>query len=233
MSYLITLLFIILNQTTFNVKTITFTDWGVDYQPGYLYYILLFYLMIGFGFPLFHLLEKVKKDVEVNKKQVMYIVVGVCLTVIVTIFTDIVLPMMGYGIAALFGPPSVLIFLIFIAYSITKHRLFNIRVIAIEIVTFAIWITLLIRIFTAETQQDLYVSLGLLITTVIFGILLIRSTINEILQLEHIDKLTNELQKTYASVHQLNDALNRRIAVQMEEKPTVDKVWKENEQKTA
>lgn len=197
-SWVVTLFIILLSQTSLNVKSISFESWGVGYQPGILYMILLFYMLIVFGFPFLFLVKISRNQLNPNRHQARLILLGACITVILSIFTNIIFPFLGYGFASIFGPPTVLIFLLFVAYSITKHRLFNIRVIAIEVVIFILWVTLVFQIFTAKTHEDLAIRIAVLATSVIFGILLIRSTLNEIKQQEQIDKLSNELRKAYA-----------------------------------
>ncbi len=213
-SSVITLVIVLLSQTDYNVGNISFESWGVSYGPGILYILLLFYMLGVFGFSFFHLFIISREPKNQKRHQARSILLGACITVTLSIFTNIVFPFMGYGIASIFGPPTVLIFLLFIAYSITRHRLFNIRVITIELVTFGLWAIILIRTLLAETRQEMFIEGGLLIVTVIFGIMLIRSALQEIKQRERIEKLADDLQKTYASVKELNENLELKVAEQ-------------------
>jgi uncharacterized membrane protein len=149
------------------------------------------------------------KDTE-NKRRLKNIFIGALITLAVTAFTSTILP----GLYSMFLFSSLdsigfLIFLLFIAYSITRHHLFNIRVIAIEVVTFGLWATLLVRILLATTRQEILTEAGLLAISIIFGILLIRSTLNEIKQQEHIEKLSDELRKAYA--HQIENSAHTNV----------------------
>jgi len=216
-SYVVTAIIVLLSQTTFNVKSISLESWGVDYEPGILYLVLLCYLLIAFGFSFFHLFKISQKTKDETGQQARLILIGACITLILSLFTNIVFPFLGYGFFNTFGPTTVLIFLSFIAYSITKHHLFNIRVIAIELVTFGLWMTILVRTFLAETRQEMAIEIGLLAITVIFGIMLIQSTMHEIKQREHIEKLAKDLQKAYKSVDDTNKNLEHKVAEQTQE----------------
>lgn len=196
-SCVITLTIILLSQTSLNVKSISFETWGIDYQPGILYLILFCYLLTAFSFSFFHLLKISSKSEGAKGYQARLILIGACITLIFSLFTNVVLPFLGCGLLHSFGPTSVLIFLSFIAYSITRHHLFNIKVIAIELVTFCLWTIIFIRIIMANTQQERLFECGLLIIMIIFGIMLIRSTLHDVKQREYIDKLSRDLKDTY------------------------------------
>ena len=97
----------------------------------------------------------------------------------------------------LLDAPSFIFFVGFTGYAITKHHLFDVRVIATELLTFAIWLILLIRTFLSVTPQDIAFNGAILIFVVFFGILLIRSVIREVGQREKIEKLAKDIEKAY------------------------------------
>jgi len=99
---------------------------------------------------------------------------------------------------------GLLFFLFFIAYSITKQHLFNIKVIATELITFVLWIFILIRGLIAENLQEMLVEGILLIVTIVVGILLIRSVIREVQQREKIQLLATDLEKANVRLTELD-----------------------------
>ncbi|MEK7609742.1 MAG: histidine kinase N-terminal 7TM domain-containing protein [Patescibacteria group bacterium] len=216
-AYLITSIIILLSQTSLNIKSISFESWGVGYKPGILYIILLFYMLIVFGFSFSHLFI-ISRDYKNPKRyQAKFVLLGACVTVILSILTNIVFPFLGYGFVSMFGPTTILIFLTFIAYSITRHHLFNIRVITIELITFGLWTIILIRTLLANTLQERLIEGGLLVVTVVFGIMLIRSALKEIGQREHIEQLARDLEYAYAEVKDLNEHLEMKVTEQTKE----------------
>lgn len=96
-------------------------------------------------------------------------------------------------------PPYPIVFFTFypliITYAILRHRLFSIKVITTEIVTFAIWIVLLFRMLLATEQQEQIIDLSILLCTLVLGIFLIRSVYREVEQRERIEVLATELER--------------------------------------
>lgn len=204
-SCVITLILIILNQTNLNIKNISFESWGVDYKPGVFYIILLFYMVLVFGFSLFNILKIILNYKNPHKNQAKFIFIGACITIILAIFTNIICPFLDYGYFNIFGPSTVLIFLLFVAYSITRHNLFNIKVITIEVITVSLWFTILMRTLLAKTLQEKLIEGGILALTLLFGIILINSTLHEFTQRRRIEELTAKLQESYDSIKKLEE----------------------------
>ena len=174
-----------------------------EFGWGLLLYTV-FYFILGFLI-IFKLYRARKESADVkNKKIFRNVYYGALITLLVTFVSSFMLPFFSIFPFGGIDNAGFLIFLLFIAYSITRHHLFNIKVIAIELVTFGLWITILIRILTAGTLQEALIEGVLLVITVAFGIMLIRSTLHEIRQRERIEKLSNELQKAYASLNMVS-----------------------------
>lgn len=92
-----------------------------------------------------------------------------------------------------FGNYFILAYIFFISYSILKYSLFNLKVIATELLIYAIWIFLAARILLANTWSGRLTDGGLFLAMVILGILLIKSVRKEVKQREHIEKLAKDL----------------------------------------
>lgn len=127
--------------------------------------------------------------------QYLSVFYGALTTLFITAFASFILP--AFSIFSLSGIDCIgfLFFLSFIAYSITKHHLFNIKVIATELITFALWMFILIRTIIADNTQDMIIEGSLLLLTIIVGIILIRSVLKEVSQREKIELLATDLQK--------------------------------------
>lgn len=163
--------------------------------PGIgLFVYTLFYLAAAVGI-LYKLFIAQKYADGERKIQLNYVFYGALFTLTITAFTSFILPV--FSIFSLSGLDSIgfLVFLSFIALSITKGHLFNIKVITTEIITFALWIIILIRTIIADNIQEMLVEGGMLIITIIFGIFLIKSVIHEVNQRERIEKLATDLKK--------------------------------------
>jgi sensor histidine kinase YesM len=119
----------------------------------------------------------------------------------------IILPRFDYFDLNWAGPLTQIFWLPIMAYSIIKHRLFNTKIIAIEIVTFILWSIILLRTFLARNVHEILIELVLLMVTVIFSILLIRSMFREQEQREIIERLSGNLKAAYANIKELNESL--------------------------
>ena len=139
-----------------------------------------------------------KKSDFVKKTQLNYTLCGILLYSGFGMIFSFILPIFfnNYDFTLL-DAPSFIFFVGFTGYAITKHHLFDVRVIATELLTFAIWLILLIRTFLSVTPQDIAFNGAILIFVVFFGILLIRSVIREVGQREKIEKLAKDIEKAY------------------------------------
>lgn len=108
---------------------------------------------------------------------------------------------------------SVTLGLFFFGYAAIKHGLFNIRVIAAELLIFIIWIFLLIQTVLAETFQQKIVNGSLLILVVGFGVLLIRSVFREVRSKEEIQNLAIKLEAANTELTKLDAAKSEFISI--------------------
>jgi len=92
------------------------------------------------------------------------------------------------------GQAGTVVMIVSISYAILKHHLFNIRVIATELFTSALWVFILIRTLSSTNTEDKYANAILLLLTIVIGIFLIRSVQKEVSQREHIEKLATDLE---------------------------------------
>lgn len=161
--------------------------------------VLYFVFYLTYGILIIWKLHKfsMQENSSEIKKQFKLIFYGALITLCVTLTSSLIMPLFSIFPFGAIDNTGFLIFLTFIAYSITRHKLFNVRIITIELVTAGLWVILLIRSLMAETTKDALIEGGMLIIAIIFGILLIRSTFNEIKQREQIKKLAEELQSAY------------------------------------
>jgi signal transduction histidine kinase len=80
-------------------------------------------------------------------------------------------------------------------YAIMRYQLFDVKMVVTQILTFILWIFILIRTLLSESFREEMVNLALLVITIILGIFLIKSVKKEIKQREHIEKLAEDLEK--------------------------------------
>lgn len=95
-------------------------------------------------------------------------------------------------VSALFFSP----FVVFTSYAIVKHELLNVKIVGTELLTFLLIIVAFVEVVLASSLSEVIFRSGVFVGLLIFGILLIRSVINEIRQREQLEIRTSELRET-------------------------------------
>ena len=175
-------------------------------DPGKLYFLfpLTFVLLVIFA-TIFILREYRRTTDEVFKRQLQYLLLA---------------QVFGFGGGVTnffpqlfhiypFGNYLVILYVIFISLAALRHHLFDIRLIATELLTFAIWIFLLIKTALSESLQDFIVNISLLVTIVFLGALLVRSVWREVRQREKMEVLTKKVQRAYEVEKRARKELNK------------------------
>ena len=115
---------------------------------GLAYPVFAFYLLFYFSWGIFNLIRKHRWVKGVEKIQIRYLFLGLFLTFILSIITNMIMPVMGEARFINYGPISTLFFLFFTAYAIARHRLMSIEVIIQRSTVYA-FATILIMAFYA------------------------------------------------------------------------------------
>ena len=108
----------------------------------------------------------------------------------------------------IFIPPFPLVLFAFypivIGYTMLRYKLFDVKVIATELLIGTLWVILLFRTVLANNAQDQFIDATILTLTVFFGILLIRNIYREITQRERIEKLAVDLEAANVRLTELD-----------------------------
>ena len=186
--------------TPFVFKTITRFD--IDGRVAtvlngsgiYIFGAMVVFLVFSSFFVLISKLLKTKQK-SAEREQLTYILIGAIITFSLHITFNMVLPaFFNISEFTALGAIFTLPFSIFTSFAIIKYHLFNVKVIATELITFSLWIFILTRTLIAQTVSERIVDGTLFFITVIVGTLLIRSVMREVEQREHIEKLNIDLQ---------------------------------------
>ncbi len=144
-----------------------------------------------------------------KKDQFIFIFYGCLVTISISFLTSFLFPIFSVYQFAGIDSIGFLVFLSCIAYAILKHQLFDIKVIATELVTLTVWIILFIKIFFSGSFEETIVNSVIFASLVFFGILLIRSVLKEVHQREQIEQLAKELQRAYQVEKQAKEELEK------------------------
>ena len=183
-------------------ETLFFPFWP---KPGILYHFYLaFTYILLVVYSLFLLWKNYKASSGERKAQIIYVVIGSIIAFggglsNFFLWYDIPIPPYGNFLVALYP--------FFFGYAIVKHRLFDVKVIATQMLVFAIWIFLIIRTILSESYQDFAINGVLLVAVVFVGILLIRSVLKEVEQREEMEEMTKKIEKAYVIEKRANEEL--------------------------
>lgn len=133
-----------------------------------------------------------KKDAE--RRQLVLLLIGALTFVVFVLIFNFILPAFFDNpnfipFSAIFTFP----FIAFTSYAILKHGLFNVKVIATQLLVFVIWIVISVGLLLAESMRERLLDGSILVFTVIAGIFLIKSVKKEVSQREEIEQLAGRL----------------------------------------
>ncbi|MCR4343029.1 MAG: hypothetical protein NUV40_03985, partial [Patescibacteria group bacterium] len=158
-----------------------------------IYYFYSAYITGYFIWGYINLILKHFKISGERRFQLNYIIIGTVPSSIIASITNLLLPSLGIFEFNWVGQFMVVLMMSSIFYAMLKYHLFNIKVVATELLVSVVWIVILLDLLTADTLKNIIFEGSLLIITIFFGILIIRSVIKEVQTREKIQALALEL----------------------------------------
>lgn len=113
----------------------------------------------------------------------------------------------------LYSPLFILPIFVGATLAILRHHLFNVKVIATEILTFLLLIASLVGVFIAETKLARTLAVGVTVFLLYFGILLIRSVLREVEQREQLQRLTEQLKSANERLKELDQLKSEFVSL--------------------
>jgi signal transduction histidine kinase len=102
------------------------------------------------------------------------------------------------------APVFFLPFIIATSHAIRRYHFLAVKVIATEVLTFVLAVITLVEVIIADDFGTLLLRIGTFTLVLAYGILLIRSVINEVKQREHLQQMTRELTDANIKLKQLD-----------------------------
>lgn len=164
----------------------------MDVAPGIAVFGLSVVGLILSGFIL--LVRKILNKKDAERRQLVLLLIGALTFVVFVLIFNFILPAFFDNpnfipFSAIFTFP----FIAFTSYAILKHGLFNVKVIATQLLVFAIWMIISLGLLLAESMRERLLDGSILVFTVIAGIFLIKSVKKEVSQREEIEQLAGRL----------------------------------------
>lgn len=194
-----------------NIETLD--PYTIERGPGIVFFNIYFIVYVVIA--LFILANKYKITQGVQKMQLRFVFLGLFSAVMTGAFLNLFLPLVMGNAKLTFLGPSVAgsIFIIFIAYAVLKHGLFEIKVIATELLVFLLVFLTTLRAVFSDSTEELMFDVGVIFFVIIIGINLIRSVLNEVQHREKLEVLTAELQKANNELKALDQMKDELVSI--------------------
>ena len=157
----------LLTQHTFITSRLVYHDWGKEILLNKAHYLLYsVYLLSCFAVGLIHTFLKAQRVRGLARVQTNFYFYGFLLTSFFGVYFNLILPWFGNYRLIWLGPLFTNAFVIAIAYSIIKHRMFDVRVVIARSLTYLFSLAALATIYgfvvfgVAQSMFDLHFSVG-------------------------------------------------------------------------
>ena len=163
----------------------------VVYGGGFYYFAvyMVTYLLAG----LYILMRRYVAASGVVKAQLRYVLAGAFISIPIGITTNLLLPLLGVTGYVWLGPIGTIALVAFISIAMTRHHLWNFRLVATEIFVFFLLIILLVQIFIADTPEKMLVRIGTFLLISLFSFFLVRESLRELETQNRIQQLSRTL----------------------------------------
>jgi signal transduction histidine kinase len=154
---------------------------------------------------IFHLISKIRQSTGRERKQLYTIFIGAGITfILLTVFNFIFPVVLQNSRFVPLGAMFMLPFIVFTFYAILRQGFLRIKVVATEILAFALAVITLVEAILSETTSALIFRSGIFFLVLAIGIVLIKSVLKEVEQREALELLTNRLEMANSKLTQLD-----------------------------
>ena len=169
---------------------------------GLVLFVITILALISAG--ILSLVKKLNISAPEHRYQTKLFTLAMSITICLIIIFNMVLPVVFRNtdfipLSSLFIVP----FIFFISYAIAKCHLFNIRIMAIQMSIFILWLIILARTLLVDNLRDRFMTILILIVAIIFGLILLLTIPCLRNQQKIIDKLSADLKDAYRDIRRL------------------------------
>ena len=207
LAYFFSTFFLIISRTDYFVKDVFVYQWGVHTKAQLFHHIFLVYFC-SYAIVWFITVYRYYKKSNLASEKLQFKYFFIAFLLLFTIGPLAYLPAYGIGIYP-FSYLSGLIFVIILTYGITRHNLMDIKIIATEVFSGLLILAALIPIFQTKSALEFFMRVIVLLITIIFAALLVRSVHTEVRRREEMEQLAQKLKKTSDELAKANEGLKQ------------------------
>lgn len=210
--YLFGIFFLLVDFTKFFIRDVKFSFDSFYYitTPPFLYSAFVFLWFSAIIYVHYELFKALKKTHGIQKIQIKYFFLAMAIGFsggsisYLPVFDINLYPLLNF---------TVPLYPIIMTYAILKHHLMNIRIIATELLTILIILLFAIKAILSQSRWELVFRISALGLIVFFGILLIKSVLNEVRRREVLNDLANKLKQANQKLKILDEAKSSFISI--------------------
>ena len=189
------------------IKQIVPAGTGYTFESGPLFTIYGAILVVLLAYLLLSLIFAFRKSSGVDRTQFGYTLFGISFFALVSFSFGVVFPLFGIKSVVAYDAQSSLIWVGFTAYAITRHKMFNIKVIATQAFIILLLILILFRAISSNSTLDILFESIVFVFTAVVSFFLVRSVQGEVSRREEVERLAKEKTAALGEVEERNKNL--------------------------
>jgi len=179
-------------------------------------YFLNYYYLVGVAIFIYlsvFVIKRYLKSSHYNKTKILFTGIGTMFFLFLFFFTGIIVTLLKYFNLTnnyqveQYGFFPLIIFIILLAYTVIKYNIFNIKLLAVKALVFALAFLIGSQFFFIKTTTNFILNSVTFVGVIIFGQFLIKSVKREVEQRERLEQLRLKLEKTNLDLENANDKL--------------------------
>jgi signal transduction histidine kinase len=167
-------IFAALSFTELMVRSARWETLTINYGPAHRFFSIFLIIFVFAG--IVSLVKSFRGSLGLERLQIKYCLLGMFVSSILAVFLNVILPLLGTSRLSNLGPPSTLIMVSFITYSILKHRLMDINIVLKKGTTYFLLLFLLFvpsAILILISQKVFFKGINYLFSAIILLLLLL------------------------------------------------------------
>lgn len=180
---------------------------------GPLYFLYAAYFMGVFSYAFWRLSHNYFRGAKPVQRQALAMLVGYNIGANVALVTNVILPWFGNFQFNWVGQLMALFMVAGVAYAMTMHHMFNVKLVATEAFAVATAFTLLFNIFIPSPVIFTIAKVIIFFAVSYTGYLLVRSVLTEIRQKEELTKLSHALEDANEQLKRLDETKSEFVSI--------------------